>query len=69
MLGGGFVRVNMDLCVFSMSIDGFYVVTSARRGKILRVGMLQDLIGYPGHTPTCVSVIDDGMAALAMALV
>lgn len=52
-----------------MSIDGFYVVTSARRGKILRVGMLQDLIGYPGHTPTCVSVIDDGMAALAMALV
>jgi hypothetical protein len=27
VLGGGFVRVNMDLCYFSMSIDGFYVVS------------------------------------------
>ena len=64
VLGGGFVRVNMDLCFFSMSIDGFYVVSSARRGKVLRVGMLQDLLGYPGYTPTCVSVIDDGMAVV-----
>jgi hypothetical protein len=66
VLGGGFLRVNMDLCYFSMSIDGFYVVSSARRGKVLRVGMLQDLLG-PGmsrYTPTCVSVIDDGMAVV-----
>lgn len=62
ILGGGFVRVNMDLCYFSLSIDGLYVISSARRGTIVRIGMLQDIIG---NTPTCVSVTEDGMAFVA----
>lgn len=64
ILGGGFIRMNMDLCYFSMSIDGVYVITSARRGKVLRTGTLQDLLqpGITTYTPTCVSVVEDGMA-------
>ena len=62
VLGGGFVRVNMDLCYFSLSIDGLYVVSSARRGTIVRIGMLQDIIG---NTPVSVSVTEDGMAFVA----
>jgi hypothetical protein len=64
VLGGGFMRMHMDLCYFSLSIDGFYVVSSVRRGQLLKVGRLcDDMRGYAG-TPTCVSVVDDGMVAV-----
>ena len=63
VLGGGFMRVSMDLCYFSMSIDGFYVVSSVRRAKVLRVGLLSDILGYK-CTPTCISAVEDGMVAV-----
>ena len=64
VLGGGFMRMHMDLCYFSLSIDGFYVVSSVRRRQVLRVGRLcDDMQGFSG-TPTCVSVVDDGMVAV-----
>ena len=62
IIGGGFMRMNLDLCYFSLSIDGRYVVSSVRRGKVLKQGNLLDLI--QASSPTCVSVVDDGMVAV-----
>lgn len=63
VIGGGFMRVNSDLCYFSLAIDGVYVVSSIRRGSIIKIGQVQDLVGK-GVTPTCVSSTEDGMVAL-----
>lgn len=67
VVGGGFMRVHSDLCYFSLAIDGVYVVSSIRRGSIIKIGKIQDLVGDGATamtTPTCVSVLEDGMVAV-----
>lgn len=61
VLGSGFMRVHFDLCYFSLSIDGWYVVTSLRRKCVLKRGKIQDLVG---GKPSCVSVMEDGVVAV-----
>lgn len=61
VLGSGFMRVHMDLCYFSLSIDGVFVVTSLRRGIILRKGKIQDFVD---GDPSCVSIVEDGKVAV-----
>lgn len=63
IVGAGFMRINLDMCYFSLGIDGRYVAWSVRRGIAVTEGNLRDIVPGVG-TPTCVSVAGDGMVAV-----
>lgn len=63
IVGAGFMRLHLDVCYFTLSIDGRYVAWSVRRGIALKEGNVRDIVADAG-TPTCVSVAEDGVAAV-----
>ena len=63
IVGAGFMRVHLDMCYFTLAIDGRYVAWSVRRGIPLKEGNLRDVAPEAG-TPTCASVVEDGTVAI-----
>jgi hypothetical protein len=66
IVGGGFMRLRLDVCYFTLAIDGRYTAWSVRRGMALKEGNIRDVVGAEVGTPTCVSVVEDGVVAIGL---